>query len=176
MSSGESGKIPLGDVLYRDPQHVLAVYQDTLLTFSADAPNPEYLTAWTRAVEQVSVRFPTGLLIGTIIDRQTRAPDENSRARIRNAVLRHADGIKAFTYVVEGEGFGAAAIRSAVTLMSMAARYPFPQKVFGRVEEAVPWLLSNSTHRVAERAFDASKLIEIAHSLRGQLRPSTATG
>ena len=176
MPSGESGKVPLGDVRYRDPQHVLAVYQNTILTYSGDAPNPEYLDAWARTVEQLSTRFPAGLLVMTIIDRHTRAPDDHSRARIRNTVLRHADAIKALTYVVEGEGFGAAAIRSALSLISMAARYPFPQKVFGYVEDAVPWLLSCSTHRAAERAFDSTKLIELARSLRSQLRGSAAAG
>ncbi|HYQ03400.1 MAG TPA: hypothetical protein VER96_32215 [Polyangiaceae bacterium] len=53
-------------MLYRDPQHVLAVYQNTILTYSGDAPNPEYLDGWARTVEQLSTRFPTGLLVMTI--------------------------------------------------------------------------------------------------------------
>lgn len=175
VASGESAKIPLGEPVYRDPQHVIAVYQNTILTYSGDAPNPQYLDSWTRTVEQVAARFPTELLALTIIDRHVRAPDDNARTRVRNAVLRHAESIRAFAYVIEGEGFGAAAVRSAVTLISMAARYPFPQKVFGHVETAVPWLLSCTPQRAA-RALDAGTLVEIARSLPGQLHGSAATG
>jgi hypothetical protein len=176
VASGESAKIPLGEPVYRDAQHVIAVYQDTILTYSGGAPTSEYLDGWARTVEQVAVRFPTGILAVTIIDRDARAPDDSGRARVRSAVERHADSIRAFAYVVEGEGFGAAAVRSAVSLISIAARYPFPLKVFGRVEEAVPWVLSCTAHQAAGRALDAAKLIEIAHSLRGQIRGSVATG
>ena len=176
MASGERAKIPVGEPVYRDAQHVIAVYQDTILTYSGGAPNPEYLDGWARTVEQVAVGFPTGILAVTIIDRDARAPDDDGRARIRKAVLRHAESIRAFAYVVEGEGFGAAAVRSAVLLISLAARYPFPQKVFGHVEDAVPWILSCTTHQTGGRALDAAKLVEIARSLRGQLRGSAATG
>ena len=154
---------------------MIGVCQNTVLTYSVDAPNPEYLGGWMSTVERVATQFPTGLLVITIIDRHARAPDDSSRARIRQTVLRHAAVIQAFAYVVEGEGFGAAAVRSALSLISMAARYPFPQKVFSRVEDAVPWMLSRPSTQESG-APDAVKLINVAYSLRSQLRLSAAAG
>lgn len=172
----ESAKIRLGEPVYRDAQHVIAVYENTILTYSSDGPNPRYLEAWTRAVEQVLQRFHSGLLAITIIDRHAHAPDDNSKARIRDTVLRHAAGINAFAYVVEGEGFGAAAVRSALSLISLTARYPFPQKVFAHLNEAVPWALSRPSRRGEHHAPNATELIQIAHSLRGKLLDAAAAG
>jgi len=175
MSIGESAKIRLSASVYQDAQHVISVYENAVLTCSNDAPNPAYLEAWTRTVELVKDRFPAGLLAVTIINSHVRAPDDASRAHIRATVLRHAAEIEAFAYVVEGEGFRASAVRSALSLMSLAARYPFPLKVFGHVEEAVPWMLSHST-KGAPRGLDPAKLIAAANSLRGQLSADAATG
>jgi hypothetical protein len=174
MTIGESATIRLGTPVYQDAVHVISVCENTILTYSSDAPNTRYLVAWARTVESVAEQYPDGILAITLIDRHARAPDDVSKAHIRNTVLRHAAEIKAFAYVVEGEGFGAAAIRSALSLMSLAARYPFPMKVFGRVEDAAPWVLSRHEQHTA-RAEDAVRLVNIANSLRDQ-RSISATG
>ncbi|MET0791245.1 MAG: hypothetical protein ABW061_06955 [Polyangiaceae bacterium] len=148
------------------------------MTFSISAPNPHYLEVWTRTVDLVLDQFQAGLLVITIIDRLAQAPDDVSKANIRNTVTRHSAQINAFAYVVEGEGFRSAAMRSAISLISMAARYPFPQKVFGRPEDAVPWMLSRP-HRSEQgkpRAPDAAKLIQVATSLRSQLSAVAEAG
>ncbi len=72
-------------------------------------------------------------------------------------------------------------MRSTISLISLAARYPFPQKVFGRVEEAVPWMISrpyrgSADHQHERRNPDASKLIERAKSLRRELVTVAAAG
>ncbi len=115
-----------------------------------------------------------GLLAITIINRHAHAPDEASKAHIRHTVLRHAAEIDPFAYVVEGEGFGAAAVRSALSLICIAARYPFPLKVFGRVEDAVPWML-NRPGQGAPRS-SAVQLIDVANCLRGELLSGATIG
>jgi hypothetical protein len=176
VSNGESTKIRLGAPVYQDAQHVICVCQNTVLTYSGDAPNPRYLDAWARTVQLVAEQYPTGVLVITLIDRHAHVPDDASKAHIRNTVLRHADQIGAFAYVVEGEGFGAAAVRSALSLISLAARYPFPQKVFGRAEDAVPWMLSRPGRQGERHTQDAAKLIGVANSLRGLLRLNATVG
>jgi hypothetical protein len=168
MSNGESVKLRLGGPIYQDGQHVIAVYENTVLTYSAEAPNPDFLEAWTRTVEQVIEQLQAGLLAVTIIECGVRAPDDASRMQIRNTLMRHAGELKAFAYVVEGEGFGAAAVRGAISLISLAARYPFPLKVFGRAEDAVPWMLNRPQH--GDRHASAPQLISFANSLRDELR------
>lgn len=172
---GESANLRLGEPVYQDAQHVISVFENTVLTYSNDGPNERYLEAWTHAVERVASRFPAELLGLTLINHRAHAPDETSKAHIRRTILQHAAELKAFAYVVEGEGFGAAAIRSALSLISLAARYPFPMKVFGRVEEAVPWMLNHPSRR-ASNASDATNLVNIANSLRDQLGSRKAAG
>ena len=172
--SSESAKLRVGGSLYRDGQHIIAVCENAVLTYSSDAPNPRFLESWTRTVELLVDQFRAGVLAITIIDSRVRAPDEASRMHIRNTLMRHAAELKAFAYVVEGEGFGAAALRGAISLMSLAARYPFPMKVYGRVEEAVPWML-NRPHR-GERRASAPKLIDVANSLRIELQSGQKIG
>jgi hypothetical protein len=171
----DSATMSVAGAFYRDADHVIAVHENTVLTFSSDAPNPHYLEAWTRAVALVAERFPAGLLALTIINRHAHAPDDPSKAHIRSTVMRHGTEIRAFAYVVEGEGFGAATVRSAISLISLAARYPFPMKVFEHVEGAVPWMLSRPIQG-ARRPADPAKLISIANALRGQLQSDVATG
>ena len=157
--------------MYRDEHHVISVCQTAVLTYSIQAPNPRYLEAWTRTVDLVLEQYRAGLYVMTIIDRNASAPDDASKTSIRKTIVRHAAQIDAFAYVVEGEGFRSAAMRSALSLIAMAARYPFPQKVFGRVEGAVPWMLTRPCRgEPGERHVpDATKLIKWRHSLRDQL-------
>lgn len=148
--------------------------ENAVLTYSSDAPNPSFLEAWTRTVARVAEQSPGGLLALTIIEGGVRPPDDASRTRIRNTVMRHAAELKAFAYVIQGEGFGAAALRGALSVMSLAARYPFPMKVFGRVEEAVPWMLKRPNQ--GAQATSAIKLTTAANSLRSQLGSDAAAG
>ncbi len=178
VSTADSAKIRLGVPVYRDAQHVICVCENAVLTYSSDAPNPHYLAAWTQTVEFVLAQFHAGLLVLTVIDRNAHAPDDASKTSIRNTIVQHAGQIDAFAYVVDGEGFRAAAMRSALSLIALAARYPFPQKVFGRVEDAVPWMLRRPYHgeQGPRQAPAAAKLIKMANSLRGELKSVAAAG
>jgi hypothetical protein len=164
--------------VYRDEHHVIAVCGTAVLTWSSQAPNPRYLEAWTRTVGLVLDQYQAGLYVVTIIDRNSNAPDDASKTSIRNAIVAHAAQIEAFAYVVEGEGFRSAAMRSALSLISLAARYPFPQKVFGHVEGAVPWMLSRPRRGEPsqQRAPEPAKLIKVCNSLREQLTSVAAAG
>jgi hypothetical protein len=181
VSTNDSEKIRLGLPVYRDGQHVISVCENAVLTYSSHAPNPEYLEAWTRTVELMLNDRNAALFVMTIINRHAQAPDDASKTSIRNTILQHASRITSFAYVVDGEGFRAAAMRSALSLISLTARYPFPQKVFGRVEDAVPWMLSRPYPRSAgdqqmQRGPAATKLIEQANALSSLLISVAAAG
>ena len=170
MSNPLSAKVHLDEPAYRDKEHVISVYETAVLSYSSNAPNPRYLEAWARIVERVAEEFQGGLLALIIIDGRAPPPDDASKTAIRNVVVGHANQIDAFAYVVEGEGFRTAAIRSGLSLISLAARYPFPQKVFGRLEEAVPWMLSRPPRKQSSRRpLDQAELLGLATSLRSQL-------
>jgi hypothetical protein len=129
-------------ILFSDRDHCLCAYGNTLLAFSLQPPNPRYLQAWTKAVGELVEQSSGPISVLIIIDSGARAPDEVSKREIRTTTIRHGHGIGAFAYVIEGEGFGAAAMRSAVSLISLAARYPFPQRVFKSAGDAAAWMRS----------------------------------
>jgi hypothetical protein len=164
----------LGGHLYCDEHHCIVVYGNAILTYSTDPPNPMYLQHWTRATEQLADKTSGSISVVTLIDSRSRAPDELSKKTIRATIGKHSQHIANFAYVVEGTGFGAAAMRSALSLISLAARYPFPQRVFSSVEAAAPWILN--TADAGRFGMDAASLIAAAALMRGQVRQLAAAG
>jgi hypothetical protein len=134
-----------------------------------DVPHPAYLAAWAAATDRLVARGGLPLSVITIIDSNVRAPSEPSKAAIRATISRHSRNIHAFAYVVEGRGFGAAAMRSAISLISLAARYPFPQRVFSRIEDAAPWVTKDMTEGAS-----VPQLIEMAGSMRAAVEACAA--
>jgi hypothetical protein len=141
---------------YLDHDHCLSVLGNAVLSFSLQPPHPRFLAMWTGAVDQVVAASDGPISVIIVIDSLSRAPDEVSKRAILNTVLRHRTAIGAFAYTIEGHGFGAAALRSAVSLISLAARYPFPQKVFKTVADGAVWTLghvpSSAAHGVTVKA------------------------
>jgi hypothetical protein len=159
----------LGALVYADGQHCIGVHSKVILTYSTDVPHPAYLAAWAVATDRLITRDGPPLSVITIIDSNVRAPSEPSKAAIRATISRHSPNIHALAYVVEGSGFAAAAMRSALSLISLAARYSFPQKVFSSIEDAAQWV----TKGVPEGA-SVPQLIEIAGSMRAAVKASAA--
>jgi hypothetical protein len=128
---------------FLDQDHCLSVLGNAVLSFSLQPPHPRFLEVWTAAVDQAVARSNGPISVIIVIDSNSRAPDEVSKRAILNTVLRHRAAIGAFAYTIEGHGFGAAALRSAVSLISLAARYPFPQKVFKTPADGAVWALGH---------------------------------
>ena len=129
---------------YSDEHHAIALCGNVVVTYSTDMPNPIYLEAWTQATDSLLARGHETIAVVTVIDSRTRTPNDDSKQLIRSTIERHKDRIDAFAYVVEGRGFSAAAMRSALSLINLAARYPFRQKVFSSIEEGARWLVANT--------------------------------
>lgn len=161
--------------LYSDAEHCVSVYGSVVLSFSLHPPNPRYLEAWAAAVDQVASRSEHPVSVMTIIDSRCRAPNEASKTAIRNTIVQHSRRIGAFAYVVEGEGFAAAAVRSAVTLISLVARYPFPQKVFKQVEPSCEWTLARVPPEPGQHV-TAAGLRARVELMRSSLQQFAATG
>ena len=161
--------------LYSDAEHCLSVYGSTVLSFSLQPPNPRYLTAWAAAMERMAKRSEQPISVMTIIDGRCRPPNEASKTAIRDTIIQHSQRIGAFAYVIEGEGFAAAAVRSAVTLISLVARYPFPQKVFKQVEPACSWTLGRVPPGTGQDITVAGLQAKIG-LMRSSLQQLAATG
>jgi hypothetical protein len=160
-------------ILYTDHEHCIAVHGSAVIAFSLQPPNPKCLEAWTTALVQLTQRTQGPISILIIIDSGARSPDEATKRQIQDVCTRYAGRIGAFAYVIEGEGFGAAALRSAISLMSLAARYPYPQKVFKRVSDATAWILPRMSAKLPDDVTVVSTLATV-ELMRRQVKPLAA--
>lgn len=65
----------------------------------------------------------------------------------------------ALAQVVEGEGFIAAAARAVMSGVQLAVRAGYPVKVFGRVDEALPWV--SDQLRAKGQVRDADEVMDV---------------
>ncbi len=160
----------LAPCIYCDEHHVISICRDVVLSYSIQQPNPHYLQAWRLAMDELVDELRTPISVVIIIDSKARAPDDASRNLIRATVTSHSAQIDALVYVIEGTGFGAAAMRSAISLIALAARYPFSQKTFSTIDEAAPWLVRRDSKRTRQQRVAAeAELISVGHGMRGHL-------
>lgn len=153
-----------GRTVYSDAHHCISVAGSCIVTYSNQPPDARYFVAWNAAVARLEAQHSGLLSVVTIIDSSAPSPDEAARTLMRSAMNRYAQSIERFAYVVEGRGFIAAAIRSAISLVNMAARTPYRQKVFASVEEAGVWLARTSPQ--PGQGMDAKALSSLAHAMR----------
>jgi hypothetical protein len=162
-------------LLYADPDHCVAIHGSAVLSLSLQPPNASFLEAWAAAIAQLATQAPSAISVLTVIDAGARPPDEASKAAIKATVLRHRRQIGVFAYAIEGRGFAAAAQRSALCLISLAARYPFPQRVFADVPGAIAWSLEQMPGTPAA-TLTARGITDALDEMRRRLTRVAATG
>jgi len=74
-----------------------------------------------------------------VVAANTPSPDSALRAELARLVKKYEPAYECSAYVVEGEGFQAAAIRGLVTGVMLLARSAAPTKVFASVSDAARW-------------------------------------
>lgn len=161
-----------GTQVYSDINHCITVVGSCIITYSKQPPDVRYFAAWNAVMARLTEQ--RRLSVVTIIDSNASIPDEATRKLIRTAMQRYTQSIERFSYVVEGSGFGAAAMRSAISLTNLAARTPYRQKVFATVGEAGVWLSRTSSSSSSE--VDASVLNAVAHAMRATVNGLARTG
>jgi hypothetical protein len=152
-----------GTHVYTDEQHCIASFGSCIVAYSKQPPDTKYFASWHAIVSRLMAQQPDKLSILVVIDGGSRSPDESQRKLIASATQRYAHSIERFAYVVEGRGFAAAALRSAISLISLAARTPYRQKVFASVEEAGTWLAQTAK---PGSAMATSALSALVHTMR----------
>jgi hypothetical protein len=97
-----------------------------------------------RAIAAVSRRaYPqlqSGFAMIVLLEDTTTTPDAESRRLLSDLMKELASGMRAVAYVVPGAGFAAAAKRAVITGLSLAARPPYPVKVFQSLEHAEQYI------------------------------------
>jgi hypothetical protein len=76
-----------------------------------------------------------------VINADARAPSEEARAHVKKTYPELTRTLAGMVRVIEGEGFIAAAKRSAVAIIDLAMRLQCPTKVVGNVQEGAMWIM-----------------------------------
>jgi hypothetical protein len=92
-----------------------------------------------RLLAQVARTHPT-LAMLSIIGSDCTVPDANVRNRLTSEVKNIQKQLIAAATVIEGSGFRAAAVRGAVTGMTLLLRASYPAKTFATVRDAGEFL------------------------------------
>lgn len=102
------------------------------------------MQAYTKVYRDVSLRYPSGIYLLTIVEEEARMPPYEAREAVA-IFLRNSTGrVRMSAVVHEGSGFRAAAVRSVVTGIAMLSKVGFPHHIFATVEQAAKWL--GTTH------------------------------
>lgn len=88
---------------------------------------------------ELQQRYAGGTVSFTLAPLRTPLPDAAERQASAEWVRRLGPGIRAAVIAVEGDGFWAAAARSAITAIYFVARPPFPYEIVSSVREGVEW-------------------------------------
>jgi hypothetical protein len=125
---------------YRDGQHVSAVYQNVIISYSLAEPTSGYMQSWVQTIGTLAREGRGGVASIIIIDGVAKPPSDEVRVEIKQAIAKAGPHLRALAQVVEGTGFTAAAKRSALSFISLVARFPFPIKIFSTRREAAAWV------------------------------------
>ena len=126
--------------LYVGPDHAVSIYRIVIIFLAKSDPLPEtvsHLPGWLRRLQR-ECKEPVGMIV--VLRPENPLPKEDVRVTIKQIFGVVSGTISFLGFVVEKEGFGAAAQRSVLNMVMLAARPPFPMKVFGTVSEVADWV------------------------------------
>jgi hypothetical protein len=152
-------------VAFADAAYRVLVCENIVVSVENVEPNAAYIMRLTRVMLDTANKSPNGIGFMTLIRSDAKPPDEEARIRIKRSIPDLTPHLRAFAHVVEGEGFLAAAKRSAMTFLMSTQRFSFPLKVFRSVSEAAPWLFKTMAE-AAPRATSALHYAKMLEQLR----------
>ncbi len=108
------------------------------------------MLVWRGITTEPRARLATGTLremasrgrfgVVVVVEPEASPPGADTRPMFAKAMRDCGDQNAGVAYVIPADGFRGAAIRSAVTGLSLLAREPYPTKVFRSLPEATAWL------------------------------------
>jgi hypothetical protein len=152
-------------LLYVDDVHCVGLFHDVLIMLSRGAPSLQFLQHSMRLIREAAKDAQTGLGLFIVISADAPPPPDDAREFFTRSTGELASTVGAMARVIEGEGFLAAAKRSAIAMVQLAARSPFPSKIFGTQAEGSAWLVQTLS-QTAKRRYAAADLLAATRELR----------
>lgn len=128
-------------------------------------PDNEVAARYMAAVLEYGKQFPQGIGLIVAIDPSARVPTDVERKTITTIMAGIAGVVRGAVEVVEGQGFVAAAMRGALTVINMAVKLGYPIKVASSFAEATA-LLRRSLGASFDAQIDEACLSRGAEVLR----------
>lgn len=148
--------------------HVFGSYGNVVLCISRASPSRALLQGAVVLARELSTKYPLGVAILVVIEAACPPPEEEARKAVQETYRALQPMVRGAAYVVEGEGFAAAAKRGALALINMTVRAGFPIKVCGTVNEALPWLQKTVGPAWAD-GVETAKVADLTQTLRPRL-------
>jgi hypothetical protein len=158
--------------LYVGPDHAASIYRNCLLMIAKADPLPQttqHLPRWLSRLKRENAGA-TGFMV--VLRADMPLPRDEVRETIKQLFRIFSDVVTFGAFVVEKEGFAAAAQRSILNMIMLAARPPFTMKVFATVEEASTWV---ATKHGAKTRLVAPELIDVIDRLTAAYVADTLT-
>jgi hypothetical protein len=147
----EVRSVPELQELCRDGAHWSYGYGNIVIFCSTAEPDSSYCNRNAQATIEYARQHPSGLGMLVLIAADEPPPSEAGRRAIQASYVSMQSVIRAGVLVVEGEGFAAAAKRSAITLISMSSGLPFPMRVTRNPVEGAAKIVSMLGTRLDSR-------------------------
>jgi hypothetical protein len=119
---------------------VLASWRSVLVARWKRVPTPAQMRSVRRAIRGVVSRSGEFAAINFVEARNATALPDDVRDEIAATQREFDHQQRALATVVEGTGFWAATVRSVAVGLALMSRTRFPQRVFGRSDDACAWV------------------------------------
>jgi hypothetical protein len=126
--------------LYASETQAVGLYGPALVTIARTEPDEPIVREAPRWVDQLLSTHPERGIYIVVVQASARAPSEEARKRIDHTYSAFGRGVVAGAMVIEGVGFMAASIRSALSLLMLKSRYEYPLKTFATPTEGAAFL------------------------------------
>ena len=125
-----------------DDDQCCALVGPVMVVIARQEPSREIAQIADACVTALERKYRGKVALMIVIKSEVSPPSEEARARIRDAMRMCERAMTVGTIVVEGHGFIATAMRSALSMMLFVVRPKFPVKVFNLIDEGAAHICS----------------------------------
>ena len=134
---------------YRDAHVWTASFGQTMVTNWFGTPNAASARAQMTALAAHVQQMRPGVQMLTVTDAGVPLADEPTRAAITGTLEAIESRIEKQAMSIEGEGFGASALRAMVAGMTLVVRAQYPIRIFADVPQATAWIAPQAAGALA---------------------------
>jgi hypothetical protein len=125
-----------------DDDQCCALIGPVMVVIARQEPSHEIAKIADTCVTALERKYRGKLALMVVIKSEVSPPSDEARARIKDAMRTCERAIGIGAIVVEGHGFIATAMRSALSMMLFVVRPKFPVKVFNLVDDGASHICS----------------------------------